>query len=362
MEAAGGMSSVAELLARIRQGMAPRAVRLFAAQGLLPVGREELIRLNLILAADGDTEVAQTAQTTLAGFSTENFMAVLQLEDADPLELDLLARCKQDEGLWQAIVQHPKSANETLRWIARLAPPVTQDVLITNQVRVLGCLEILEDLRANPQVTLDVLRRVREFEEEFLQKAIVWASAEGGEQAVEVPEGPSIEEVLNELKAIGMRLPGGEIEIERVAFELEPGTPDELRDAGARIAQMNTAQRVMQALRGTREERLLLVRDRSPLVVRAVMLSPKLNEMDVERIAGMRATNEEALRIIASRPRWLRRYGVLHNLAFNPKTPPGIALQLVRRLSQRDLGLMSHDRGVSETVRRVAKDIAEHRR
>ena len=51
MEASGGISNVAELLARIRQGMAPRALRLFAAQGLLPVSREELIRVVLILAA-----------------------------------------------------------------------------------------------------------------------------------------------------------------------------------------------------------------------------------------------------------------------------------------------------------------------
>jgi hypothetical protein len=361
MAATGGISSVAELLTKIRQGMAPRGLRLFAAQGLLPVPREDLIRLNLILAADGDEEVATAAKSTLGGFTTENFMAVLQAQDADPLEIDLLARCAQDEALWQAIVQHPNTANETLRWIARVAPPVTQDVLITNQVRVMGCLELIEDLRANPQVTQGVLRRLHEFEEEFLQKAIVWASAEG-QGAMEVPEGPSIEQALEELKAIGMRLPGVEIEFERLVVEVEPGAPPELHDASARIALMNAAQRVMLALTGTREERLLLIRDRSPLVVRAVMLSPKLNEIDVERIAGMRATNEEALRIIASRPRWLKRYGVLHNLAFNPKTPPGIALQLIRRLSQRDLGLISRDRGVAEAVRRVAKDLAEHRR
>ena len=360
MAASNGISTVGELLTKIRQGMAPRALRLFAAQGLLPVSREELIRVNLILAADGDREVAEAAQGTLAGFTTDNFMSVLQLEDADSLELDLLARCRQDEGLWQAIVRHPKSANETLRWLARLAPPTTQDVLITNQVRVLGCLEVLEDLRANPQVTQDVLRRVREFEEEFLQKAIVWAAAEG--TPVEVTEGPSIEQVLGELKAIGMRLPGIEIELEKLVAELEPGAPEDLRDAHARLAQLNTAQRDLQAIRGNREERLILVQDRSPLVVRAVMLSPKLNEVDVERIAGMRATNEEALRIIARRPRWLRRYAVLHNLVFNPRTPAGIALQLVRRLSQRDLALISKDRGVSETVRRVAKDMVERRR
>ncbi len=360
MAEAGGITSIADLLAKVRQGLVPRALRLFAAQGLLPVSREDLIRTNLILAADGDREIAEAAQKTIAGFETTHLMAVLQLEEVDALEIDLLARCRQDEGLWQAIIRHPKSANETLRWMARLAPPVTQDVLITNQMRVLGCLEVLDDLRANPQVTQDVLRRVREFEEEFLEKAIIWATAEG--PTVEVPELPSIETALAELKAIGMRLPGGEVPLERLIGELDPGAPAELRDAHARLALLNTAQRVLQAVRGNREERLILVRDRSPLVVRAVMLSPRLTDADVERIAGMCATSEEALRIIAAKPRWLRRYGVLRNLLFNPKTPPGIALQLVPRLGQRDLNLMSRDRGVSEAVRRVAKDLVAKRR
>jgi hypothetical protein len=360
MAESGGISSIGDLLAKFRQGLVPRNVRLFAAQGLLPVSREDLIRANLILAADGDQEIAQTAQATLAGFETEHFLAVLNLESVDSLEIDLLARCRKDEGLWQAIVRHPKSADETLRWLARIAPPVTQDVIITNQVRVLGCLEVLDDLRANAQVTQDVLRRVREFEEEFLEKAIVWAAADGS--PVEVPETPSIENVLTELRAIGMTLPGGAVPLETMIAELEPGAPEEVRDAHARLALLNTAQRVLQAIRGNREERLILVRDRSPIVVRAVLLSPKLNDIDVERIAGMRGTSEEALRIIAGRPRWLRRYTVLHNLVFNPKTPPGIALQLVRRLSQRDLMLMSRDRGVSEAVRRVAKDMVERRR
>ena len=359
MEASGGIGSVAELLARIRQGMAPRALRLFAAQGLLPVSREELIRVVLILAADGDAEIAEAARATLATFTSENFIQVLRLPDIEPIEIDLLCRCAQGEEVWVAVVQHAKTANETLRWLARQAPATVQDVLITNQVRVLACLELLEDLRANPQVSQDVLRRAREFEEEFLEKAIVWAAAEG--TAFEVPAGPSIEDVLSELRALGMRLPGGEVEPQR-ATEPEAAAPPEIHDAFARIALMNTAQRVMQALKGTREERLILVRDRSPLVVRAVMLSPKLNEMEIEQIAGMRSTSEEALRMIGSKGRWLRRYTVLRNLSFNPKTPAGIALQLLRRLSQRDLMLMSRDRNVTDTVRKVARDILEHRR
>ncbi len=360
MEASGGISNVAELLARIRQGMAPRGLRLFAAQGLLPVSREELIRVVLILTADGDPEISQTAQATLASFEDEHLLGVIRVPEVDPVEIDLLARCRQDEELWIAVVQHARTANETLRWLARIAPPRIQDVIITNQVRVLGCLELLEDLRANSQVSQEVLRRVREFEEEFLEKAIVWAAASEG-PAGALPEGPSIEQVLAELRAIGMQFPGGFVE-PQTATEPEPGAPEEIRDAFSRLAFMTTAQRVMQALRGSREERLILVRDRSLLVVRAVMLSPKLNETEVAHIAGMRSTNEEALRIIGSRPRWLRRYPVLRSLAFNPKTPVGLAIQLIRRLSQRDLVIMGRDRNIPEAVRRVARQTSERRR
>ncbi len=355
-----GTVNVAALLQQLRQGQAPRPIRLFAAQGLLPVSREDLIRVLLFLAADNDDEVADAAQKTIDGFNIDNLLAVLNLEDVDPLEIELLARCRQEEGLWAHITRSHKCANETLRWLARVGPPAIQDMIITNQVRVLGCLELLEDLRSNPQVSQDVLRRAREFEEEFLEKAIVWASTPGA-QAPMAEEGASIEQALSELKAVGLRIPGGEIEAFKV-IDLEPGASEESRDTHARLAQMNTAQRVVQALTGTREERLILIRDRSTMVIRAVISSPKMNELELEQIAGLRACNEEALRLIAGKPRWLRRYSILRALAFNPKTPPGIGLQLVRRLAQRDMLLISKDRGVSEAVRRVAREQVERRR
>ena len=354
-----GISSVAELLVRLRQGLAPRALRLFAAQGLLPVSREDLIRVLVILVADADPEISDAANATLTTFSNENMLAVLDVPDVEPLEIDLLARCRQDDALWQAIARHPRTANETLRWLARAASAPTQDAIVTNQTRLLGCLEILEDLRENPQVSQDVLRRVREFEEEFLEKATVWATSGPGQG--EIPETPSIEEVLAELKALGMNIPGGEI-APRYVPEPEPDAPAEQRDAYLRIGMMNTYQRIMQALVGSGEERMILVRDRSLLVVRAVIQSPKLSDAEREKIAGMRSANEEALRMMSRRPQWLRRYPVLRNLAFNPKTPPGIALQLARRLSMRDLRLISRDHNVPELVRKAAREKLEQSR
>ena len=351
---AGAPANVAELVGRMRQGMVPHTVRLFAAQGLLPVAREELIRLLIFLVADGDAEVGAAAHGTLATFSTDNFMTVLQMEDLDAVDIDLLTRAVKDEAVWQAVVRHPLVADETLRWLARVAPPKTQDAIITNQRRILSCLEILTDLRENPQVTQEVMRRAREFEEEFLEKALTWATA--GETVPEVETGTSIEDALAALKAIGVQLAGPEIGREAPAPDEDDSKHGVSGDAYVRIGMMNTHQRVMAALIGSREERLILARDRSQLVVRAVMASPKMNEADVEHIAGMRSVNEECLRIIGQKGRWLRRYGVLHNLAFNPRTPVGLAMQLLGRLSVRDLALLGRDRNVSSVVRRMASE------
>jgi hypothetical protein len=347
------VSAVADLITGIRAGLVPRAVRLFAAQGLLPVSREDLIRVLVLLAAESDAEIAETARMTLGTFSVDHLLAVMELTDLEPLEIDLLARAAPSEVLWGSMVRHPRTSNETLRWLATTASARTLDAIVTNQTRLLGCLEILQDLRGNPQVTQDILRRAHEFEEEFLKKAIQWASAADPEPAA--PSAPSIEQALAALKAIGLNVPGGEV-LPAALVEPEPGTPPEINDAFIRLAQLNTYQRIMRALKGTREERLILVRDRNLLIVRAVMVSPKLTDSEVEKIAGMRSASDEALRMIGTQRRWLRRYGTLRALAFNPKTPIGIALQVIRRLTHKDLGMMSRDKGVSEAARRVARE------
>jgi hypothetical protein len=59
------------------------------------------------------------------------------------------------------------------------------------------------------------------------------------------------------------------------------------------------------------------------------------------------------LRIIAMKGRWLRRYGVVHNLA-NPY--PGRRHADVGRLSVRDLGMLGRDRNVSSAIRRAAAE------
>jgi ABC-type lipopolysaccharide export system ATPase subunit len=90
-------------------------------------------------------------------------------------------------------------------------------------------------------------------------------------------------------------------------------------------------------------------------VAAAVLSSPKLTDSEVEAFAKMANVTEEVLRAIAMNRSWMKNYGVVSGLTRNPKTPPGISMQLVARLNERDLKMLTTDRNVPEAVRLAAR-------
>jgi hypothetical protein len=166
------VTSSQQLMAGILKGEVSRQVRLFAAQGLLPVSREDLFRLQVILSADPDEELAKVATASVSEVAEETVIDWVHHGKLEGMALDLLIRVRDEERIWAIVAQNAATSDETLRVMARHGPRLVQDILITNQVRVLSCLEILEDLRGNAQIDQVVMRRVREFEEEFIEKAI----------------------------------------------------------------------------------------------------------------------------------------------------------------------------------------------
>jgi hypothetical protein len=132
------------------------------------------------------------------------------------------------------------------------------------------------------------------------------------------------------------------------------GSDDE-RSALERIASMTVPQRVALAMKGTREERAILIRDPNKMVSVAVISSPRLTESEVEGIARMANVSDEILRIIAQTRAWTRNYAVVAALARNPKTPLAISMNLLPRLSDRDLRALSTDRNVPDVLRVTAR-------
>jgi hypothetical protein len=122
-----------------------------------------------------------------------------------------------------------------------------------------------------------------------------------------------------------------------------------------RLSRMTVAERLKTAVLGSREERALLVRDSAKLVAVAVLSSPRVTDSEVESFARMTNVCEDVLRAIATGRQWLKNYGTVSALVRNPKTPVGISLSLVPRLSERDVKSLSLDRNVPEAVRSLAR-------
>ena len=135
-----------------------------------------------------------------------------------------------------------------------------------------------------------------------------------------------------------------------------PGDDEAARQsASERLAQLNVAERLKCAMKGTKEERAVLIRDPNKLVSVSVLSSPKLSESEVESFSKMANVSEEVLRIIGMSRGWTKNYGVIVGLTKNPKTPLAISLKFVQRLNDRDLKMVVLDRNLQEPLKLAVK-------
>jgi hypothetical protein len=148
---------------------------------------------------------------------------------------------------------------------------------------------------------------------------------------------------------------GPDIDEDTAAAE-EAGSDDKPRvSTMQQLAQMNFPQRLKAAVKGSREVRAVLIRDPNKLISSTVLSSPKVNDAEVAGFARMANVSEDVLRIIGSKRAWMKNYNVVVGLTRNPKTPLGMTLNLLNRLNDKDLQLVSIDRNVPEALRQAAR-------
>jgi hypothetical protein len=121
-----------------------------------------------------------------------------------------------------------------------------------------------------------------------------------------------------------------------------------------KIAKLDIKGRIQLAMKGTKEERAILVRDGTKIVALAVLDSPKITDGEVEKFASQKNVLEAVLRSIPMKRRFAKNYAVVRNLVFNPRTPLDVGLGLMKNLLVQDLRNLSGNKEVSETVRKLA--------
>lgn len=121
-----------------------------------------------------------------------------------------------------------------------------------------------------------------------------------------------------------------------------------------RISKLGVKGRIQLAMKGSKEERALLVRDGTKIVALAVLDSPKISDSEVEKFATQKNVLEAVLRAIPLKRRFMKQYNVVRNLVFNPRTPIDVSLGLMKNILVADLKNLSGNKEVSDTVRKLA--------
>lgn len=387
------------MLELIRRSQAPAEAVEKAAQGALDLPPAEMIEILVYLTRHGS--VGAQAARTLAGFDPAACRSLCSNPDApaDVLAYFLQPRNAQP-GALAGLLENPKVGAEQVVALAAAVSAQAAEALLESE-RVLTSEAALRALSSNPNLSIEQLDRVGAAIVALRPAPKTAAAAAAAPPPVAAPPAaePPASSAIEEISAEALRfleehaaeiaatehepfrLVGGAEEEAAPATETEaaPATaqPEHaaaevgvnlavlaMRQTGdksleresvlQKIAKLTVGQRVQLAMKGSKDERFVLIRDGNKVVSLAVLESPKVSDSEVEGFAAMKNVQEGVLRAIASKRKFMKNYNVVRALANNPRCPLDVSLTLIKMLMGPDLHALSKNKNVSETLRKVA--------
>ncbi|KAB2957430.1 MAG: hypothetical protein F9K16_14235 [Thermoanaerobaculia bacterium] len=331
------MNAANPLLEQIRSGASPE-LELLAAKGILPLSPEELVPLQVHLTGSDDPKIAACAREALAGLEPGVATEFLAAEANEP-ELRWFAFGHPDPRVIEAVLRRRDTPRGLLAEVAPRLSPDLQEALLLRQDAIVEHPAILDALEANPGLSLFARRRIQEYREHLLPR-------EGRQEpapAEPFAAGPAA------------LTPEELAEIEQVRSLPAQGDIDERTGLSeSQVRALPVPVRIKLGQGAGRTLRSILIRDSNRLVALAVLANSAFSEEEVEQVASNRSIDDEVLTFVSRRRQWISRYGVCRALVQNPRTPVGISVRLVARLSVKDLKALRFDRNIPEPVRSTA--------
>jgi len=372
----------------IRSSAVPAALMRAAARGALSVPPDEMIEI-LVHLANHNQLFGPLARMTLAGWDEKSSLAlagdpgapqeVLQywtapgnlrpqllpalLENPAIPEATLMVmasagsrevveamrqsgRVLQMEGVLGALRSNP---NSTHLESAQLQPQVEAGAPRTgddDDAAVSAFLaEHAKELAADPEKPFQPVGGIYEFE-----KADTDVPATPAESKASEPVAPALEAVAS----------GNAGSAAAPAMASPPAKkPHSSHDEGRgsalqKISKLDVKGRIQLAMKGSKEDRSILIRDGTKLVALAVLDSGKITDGEVEKFASQKNVLEAVLRQIPMKRRFAKNYNVVRNLVANPRTPLDVSLGLMKNVLAADLRNLSGNKDVPETIRKLA--------
>ena len=391
------------MLDMIKASAVPANLMSAAAHGSLAIPAVET--LEILVHLTNNKIFGKQAQLTLAGWDLEATQAAVTDPNLPHTILDYFtAQQNIRPKLLPGLIENPSVSEDTLVLLAAEGPRDVVRAMLAS-ARVKASHKILHLLSLNVHLTQEEGAQVRawlsgtqlrvvggteseipapagdapapqEFTEELdgSEEAIAALTAFEREHAAELAaaavqgapfqpiggtyglEGDEERAVVEALPAISVAPPSGGGAAAAAPARIKPKKSPEAERVSVlqKIARLDVKGRVNLAVRGSKEERAILIRDGTKLVALAVLQSPKISDGEVEKFASQKNVLEATLRGITMHRRFMKNYVIVKNLTFNPRTPMDLAMGLVKNLMPQDLKNLSGNKDVPDTIRKTA--------
>jgi hypothetical protein len=404
------------MLELIRASALPSHQMMTAAKGALQVPAAEMVEI-LVYLAEHNKIFGESARLTLAGWDEASSKAIASDSKTPKEVLDYWLSPKNIRpALLPILLENQSVAVGKLSELATTLKGEWIDAMLASS-RVRSSLQLLTELRSNRELSAVQSARVQEIMGEPVgvqastpatqevalpqpvlpeanfetHTAVLEPAAEISSDAPSETSDPETEDALvafftehaSEIAAEGdkpFHPIGGmheeetyaepEVKAAAAAASATPARPAPVKPAFPKklvnpadeqrgsvlqkISRLDIKGRIQLAMKGSKEERSILVRDGTKIVAIAVLDSPKISDGEVEKIASQRNVLEAVLRAIPLKRRFIKNYAVMRNLVFNPRTPMDISLGLMKNLLVQDLRNLSGNKEVGDTIRKLA--------
>jgi len=379
---------MATMLEMIQKSAVPANVMRTAARGALALSAPEMLEILVYLTTHG--LFGEEARMTLAGWDEASAREVLSSPEAPPTVLAyFLNPANWRPKLIPVLLENPLVDEHALM---DLAASVSREVaaMMLASPRILEHKWVLKQLFANPRIAgsaeytklmqllappvpipevlptlpavpapeglVDEDHIIKEFHREHADEI---AAEEGKAFELVKTEDPDEADELAELVKVAQAKAEADVVAATEAAK-KKAEPERLSTI-QKINRMSVGERVQLAVKGSKDDRSVLIRDGSKVVSLAVLESPKITDSEMATFAGMKNIQQTVLRAIAGKRKFLKQYSVQRALTANPRLPLECALKLLPNLLVSDLQQLSKNKNVSDTLRKLALKLYKDR-
>ena len=376
----------------IRQSAVPANVMRSAARGALALTPPEMIEVLVYLTTN--PVFAEQAKMTLAGWDEASSLMVASDPNTPKEVLEYMVHPQNRRPrLVPTLLENPSIEEKHLLDMAQTESRELVSMLLASG-RVRKSSHVLHALATNPHLSPEEAGKVRDALQALGEEvgAVPVATAETSAEAEEAAkrflvehaaeiaaeEGKAFElvgahesheeaaavaavtgaapvapEVAAAAPAPDAAATATAVAPEKIAAQKPPEERERISTI-TKIARCTVGERVQLAMKGTKDERFVLIRDGSKVVSSAVLESPKVSDAEVETFAAMKNVQESVLRGITMKRKFMKNYAVIRALVNNPRLPLDLGLSLINRLLINDLKVLSMNKNVSDTLRKLA--------